>query len=270
MDADHVHVMPVQLGEARRRDHLVGWPGGGVPVRHVHDAVHDAEQGVHVVRRQQHRDLLLAGQLAEHRDDLLFTAQVKVGERLVEQEQLRPGDQRVRDQHALLLAAGQLTDPRVGVTLRPYGSQRLLYEFAALPGREAEPELVPVQAERHHVAGAQRHVGVDNQLLRHVADRGLVLVVQRDAVHQNPPARRLKQAEDDAKQGGLAGPVRADDPGELASPERERDVAEHLTAAEAHADTVKRQQGHGHGCSVEVCAVTASCRACTSVRIQVW
>ena len=76
MHADHVHVMAVQFGEARRGDHLVGRPGGGVAVRHVHDVVHDAEQGVHVVRRQQHRDPVLTHQLAEHRDDLLLAAQV--------------------------------------------------------------------------------------------------------------------------------------------------------------------------------------------------
>jgi hypothetical protein len=89
--------MAVQLGEARRGDHLVGRAGGGVAVRDVHDPVHHAKQRVHVMRRQEHRDPLLTRQLAEHRDDLLLTAQVEVGQRLVEEEQPRPGDQRVRD-----------------------------------------------------------------------------------------------------------------------------------------------------------------------------
>ena len=202
---------------------------------------------------------MLAGELAEHRDDLLLAAQVEVGERLVEQEQLRPGDQRVRDQHALLLAAGQLADPGVGVPVRADVGQRRLDQFPALPRREAEPEPVPVKAKRHHVAGAQRHVGVDDQLLRHVADGGLVLVVQRRAVDEHPPARRLDQAEDDAEQRGLARAVRADDPGEVALLERERDVAEHLAAAEAHADAFERQQWHGgpHRCSVETWSATA-------------
>ena len=89
-------------------------------VRHVHDPVHDAEQGVHVVGRHVHRDLLLTGQLAEQGDDLLLAAQVEVGERLVEQQQLGPGDQRVGDQHALLLAAGQFADPGIGVPVRAH------------------------------------------------------------------------------------------------------------------------------------------------------
>jgi hypothetical protein len=61
-------------------------------------------------------------------------------------------------------------------------------------------------------------------------------LLQGLAVDEHPPARRLDQAEDDTEQRGLASPVRPDDPGELALPERERDVAEHLASAEAHSD----------------------------------
>src|SRR5262249_38606277 len=139
-------------------------------------------------------------------------------------------------------------------------------------------------------------VGVDDQLLRYVADGSLVLIVQRLAVDKHPPARRLDQAEDDAEQRGLARTVRADDPGELALPERERDVAEHRPPAETHADALEPQQarrrrrwlfrwqrrpGYGggflrflhagpHSCSVEAFAATALRRSCTSVCIQVW
>src|SRR6185312_459788 len=104
------------------------------------------------------------------------------------------------------------------------------------------------------------------------------------------------EAEDDAEQRGLARAIRADDPGELALPERERDVAEHRTAAEAHPDALEPQQvrrrrprllggqgrvGYGggflhflhagpHSCSVEAFAATALRSSCTSVCIQVW
>ena len=217
-------------------------PGGDPAVGDVHDPVHDAEQRVHVVRGEQHGDLLLAGQPAEHRDDLLLAPEVEVGQRLVEQQQLGPGDQGVRDQHPLLLAAGELAHPRVGVPGRAHVAQRRLDHLPALPRREREPEPVPVDAERHDVPGPQRHVRVDDELLRHVADGGLVLAVHRLAVDEHPAARRLEQAEDDPEQGGLARAVRADDPGELALAERERHVAEHLAAAEADADVVEREQ----------------------------
>jgi hypothetical protein len=208
-------------------------------VRDVHDAVHHGQQRIHVVGGKEHRDLVFAGQLAEHRHDLLLAAQVEVGQRLVKQEKLRPGDQRVRDQHALLLAAGQLADPRVGVSVRTDIGQCRLDQLPALPRRpvppgEGEPEPVPVKAQRHHVAGAQRHIGVDDKLLRYVPD-GL-------PVDEHSSARRLDEAEDDAEQRGLAGPVRSDDPGEIALLERERDVAEHLAPAEPHAHALKPQQ----------------------------
>ena len=41
-------------------------------------------------------------------DDLLAAADVEVGQRLVEQQELRPADQGVGDQDALLLATGQV------------------------------------------------------------------------------------------------------------------------------------------------------------------
>ena len=45
---------------------------------------------------------------AEHADDLLLVADVEVGERLVEQQELRPADERLGDRDPLLLSAGQL------------------------------------------------------------------------------------------------------------------------------------------------------------------
>jgi hypothetical protein len=173
---------------------------------------------------------------------------------------------------SLLLTAGQLADPGVGVAGRADVGQRRLDQFPALPGREAEPEPVPVKAERHHVAGAERHVRVDDQLLRHVADGRLVLVVQRRAVDEHAPARRVGQAEDDAEQGGLARSVRPDDAGEVPRLKGEGDVAEDLAAAQADPDAFERQQWHGgpYRFSAETWSATALRRSCTSVRIQVW
>ena len=63
------------------------------------------------------------GQPREHRDDPLLAGDVQVGQRLVEQQQPRPADQGVRDHDPLLLAAGQLAHPRVGVPLRADGGR---------------------------------------------------------------------------------------------------------------------------------------------------
>ena len=92
----HVHVVAVQPGEDLAGDDLVGGPAGGPPAGQVDDAVHHRQQRVHLVRGQQHGDLLLAGDPGEQGDDLLAAAQVEVGQRLVEQEQPGAADQGVR------------------------------------------------------------------------------------------------------------------------------------------------------------------------------
>src|SRR5262249_21717251 len=146
-----------------------------------------------------------------------------------------------------------------------------------------------VKAERHDIAGPQRHVRVDHQLLRHVADAPLVALLPLPAVDEHLAARRLLQAEDDAEQRGLAGAVGTNETGELALADRERDPAKPRAAAQPYAYAVEREQiraGHPlrpcllpcrflrHRCphrrSVEAWPVTALRRACTSASIQLW
>ena len=74
MHPDHVHVLAVQVAEHVGADHLFGRPGGGPAAGQVDDAVHDRQQRVHVVRRDQHRDLLLLSYPAEQADDVLLAA----------------------------------------------------------------------------------------------------------------------------------------------------------------------------------------------------
>ena len=63
---------------------------------------------------EQHGDALVAGDPVEQLDDLVAAAQVEVGQRLVQQQQLGSADQGVGDQDPLLLATGQPPDPGVG------------------------------------------------------------------------------------------------------------------------------------------------------------
>ena len=101
-------VQPAEhLGRGRPRGGAAGGPPGG----QVDDAVHHRQQRVHLVGGQQHGDLLLAGDAGEQADDLLAAAEVEVGQRLVQQQQPGAADQGVRDQHPLLLAAGQSSRP---------------------------------------------------------------------------------------------------------------------------------------------------------------
>ena len=241
MHADHVDVLAVQPGEDLGLHHLVGVAHRDLARGHVDDPVHDRHQRVHVVRGEQDGDLLGPGQPGQHRDDALLAGDVQVGQRLVEQQQLRPADQGVRDHDPLLLAAGQLADPGVRVALRADGGEHVADQLAAGPGRQADTELVAVQAEAHHVPDPQRHVRLDGQLLRHVPDRG-VTGRAGVAVEQHRAAGDRLQAEDDPEQGGLARAVRPDEAGELAGADAERHVAEDLPAAEADADVLQPEQ----------------------------
>jgi hypothetical protein len=254
---DHVHVVAVELAEHVGLDHLVRRARRHPAAGHVHDAVHHRQQRVHVVRGEQHRDVFRAGQAGQELDDALRAGDVQVGERLVEQQQFRVADQRVRDHHALLLAAGQLADPRVRVGAGADGVEHGVDPVPAVPGREAEAELVAVDAERHHVPDPQWHVRLDQQLLRDVSDV---------RVQCPGPGRHRLEAEDEAQQGGLARAVRPDQPGELARADGERDIVEDRAAAEADADVGEVEQGHR--CSVDVLLVTALVSAWTSASIQ--
>ena len=78
----------------------------------------------------------------------------------------------MRDQHPLLLAAGEAADPLIGERRRVHRFEHLIDLPAARPRRQRQAQPVAVEAERNEVARAHRHVGIEHEFLRHVADRG--------------------------------------------------------------------------------------------------
>lgn len=238
----------VQLGQHVAADDLVDAAGRGPPAGHVDDPVHHRQQRVHVVRGEQHGDLLGPGHPGRQLHDLLARAQVQVGQRLVHQQQLRPADQGVRDQHPLRLAAGEGADALVGEARGADGFEHLLDQLAAWTRGQPGAEPVPVEAERHEVAGAQRGVRLDLHLLRHVADRAAA-PGGRAAVDQDPALVRPSQTHDDAQDRRLALAVGPDQAGELAGGEAEADAVEDLPAAEPDAHVLQGQDlgGFSHG-----------------------
>ena len=279
---DHVHVLAVQVAEHVGADHLVRGPGGGLAAGQVDDAVHEWQQRVHVVRRDQHRDALFPGHLAEQADHVLLAGDIQVGQRLVEQQQPGAADQRVRNHHPLLFAAGQVADPGVGEPLRADRTQHLVHQLAPPGRRQREAEPLPVQAQPDQVAGAQRHVRVESYLLRYVADQpgppGPAL-----AGHPDGAAGWRLQPENHLEQGGLARPVGADQAGELALAHGEADVAQDLPATQPDVQVLDTEHvgraggrpgwwlaGHDPSFWVDTWSATARCSACTSASIQDW
>jgi hypothetical protein len=74
-------------------------------VPEIKHAVHEAEQRVELVRRQQDRDPERALHALDQLDHRLLIARVETDQRLVEQQQLGLAEQRLRQQDPLQLAA---------------------------------------------------------------------------------------------------------------------------------------------------------------------
>ena len=82
------------------------------PRRHDRHAVSEVERLLHVVRDQHDRARLLAQRLREPLLERAARDLVERRERLVEQQQRPPGQERARQRHALSHPAGQLVRPR--------------------------------------------------------------------------------------------------------------------------------------------------------------
>ena len=167
-------------------------------------------------------------------------------------------EQQLDDLDALLLAHGQLPDPRAGVDLQA----DILGESIdlGLGPAQVEPEPRPVQAEEHVLGDRLRwHQGevlVDHPDARgdRVARRAEVDV---PAVDPDDTLIRPVQPGEHVHERALAGPVLAEERVDLAGPEVEVDVVvgedarERLDDAD-RLDGVRRRSGDGRGRSRSV------------------
>ena len=157
------------------------------------------------------------GHPVEQRDDLLHAPRVEVGQGLVEEQQLRSADEGVGDEHPLLLAAREASRP--GCRRTPRRRRRASVwstGWRCSFGRRPNPNRWPSRPERHQVPGPHRDVGIEDDLLGHVAERPR-LAVRGSPPHPDGPGVRAAAAEDDPQQCRLADAVGPDEPGELAA-----------------------------------------------------
>src|SRR5580693_4540757 len=99
------------------------------------------------MRGDEHSDSLLLRDSRQQIHNLLLAGDVEVRERLVEQQESRMADQRMRDEHSLLLTTGEVADTGVG---KPRGIDRLEHFVDLLATRCRRPrqsESLPVDAE---------------------------------------------------------------------------------------------------------------------------
>jgi hypothetical protein len=167
------------------------------------------------------RDVALPVQLTQEADDLLLVAQVEVGQRLVEEQQLGVVDDRLGDGHPLLLPAGELGHPPVGVVGGPDPRQGLVDPGTLGRRRPPEPEPAAGEAEGDQVAAADGLAECGGVVLRHVADPAVPPPGRRPQ-DLHPPGGRGQQAQGELEHRGLARPVGADDADDGARADGER------------------------------------------------
>ena len=201
--------------------------------RHEHDAVAlrqvlDRVRGEHDRRR-------LVGEPAQAGDQLRARDRVQPGRRLVEEEDVRIGEQLGGDAGPLALAAAQRADSDLGLIGQVHGLEGVTDRAVDLgrAGRRREPQLRGV-AER----ASERQIGVDDVVLRDVAEHAAErphVGVQVHAIEAHRPRRRRGDAGDGLQQRGLAGAAGPDDGDELTGRHRERHgVEERQLASPTH------------------------------------
>ena len=184
------------------------------------------------MRDDNHRHTFL-GQRLHHAQH--FTDHFRIEGRgwLVEQHDRRLHRQRPGDGHALLLSAGELV--RVGIDL---------VEQADLVQQGVRPFVGLHRAETAHLHRCQRDVLHDGLVREEVealkdhadfrtqgVDVGAV-VVHRNAVHQNAPARGFFQPVQAAQEGAFPRTRGANDTNDFGRADSAIDAAQHAQAAE--------------------------------------
>ena len=169
--------------------------------RRQHDqVVADPFQVGEQVGGQHHRHPLLGHRAHQRLEELAAGQRVEAGERLVQQQQLRPPGKGERQGDLGALPAGQGPHPPVerhGDPLQP------------LPGKREVEAAVELAAHGEVLAGGE--VTVEGVVLGDEADLGdQPGGAGRLAEHADGAGRGGQQADGEVEQGGLAGPVGAD------------------------------------------------------------
>ena len=195
-------------------------PASALPAGEVDHPVEVAEQRVHVVSDEQHRDPLHGAHALHERRDRGLVGEIEAVERLVEDQQRRSAHERLGDQQALLLAARELADraaartpsaPTSAITsaTRPRSVRR---------ARPSEPARAPPEAPQRRRprgrAGRDRRrgcgsCGVERAALRQVADLRAATARAGGRAPRPSPRSSGSRPRIDLHQGRLARPVRS-------------------------------------------------------------
>src|SRR5262245_43414444 len=122
--AHDLYVRAVELRKNGPLDNLVDRPEHCLPVAEVEHAVKRSQQLVKLMRAEQDRDLALAAYRAHDIDRDFLIACVETDQWLIEQQELRIADERLRQQQPLPLATGHFRERPCGKIARADGLER--------------------------------------------------------------------------------------------------------------------------------------------------
>ena len=211
----------VELREDVRVDHLVDRAEHGGAIDDIEDEIDRIEQRIDLMRAKQHRRMATRGDALDRLDDTTLVARIEADQRLVEQQQRRIAQQRLREQNPLPLTAGEAVDrTRREVGRADFGERRARH--APLRPRSERPApLAAAERAQHEIETGQAELRGAAPELRHVADARMA-APRRRAEHADLPAARGHETEDRAKQRRLAGSVGPEHPDEGAVGDRKR------------------------------------------------
>ena len=161
---------------------------------------------------------------------------VEVGQRLIQTDDGRPGDERTGNRHALLLSAGEL---RYRLFELLVGKIDLFGDGADLFVHLRLAQLLDAQTERDVVVHGHRRE--ERIALEHDADVPLLDGDMGDIpiADEHLPLRRLDEAGDGAERRGLAAAGRAEKCEKLALPDVDVDIVQRGEVAEFDDDVVE-------------------------------
>jgi hypothetical protein len=189
--------------------------------------------------QKRHAQLVLQADQLELR--VLTQLLVERAQGLIEQQQLGPLDQRARERHALLLAAGQLVRLALGEAAELHEFQHGGHALGDLRLRhavllQAEGDILLDVHVRKQRVGLEHHV--HGPLVRRHARHVL-------AVDQNAAGTRCFEAAEHAQQRGLAAAGRSQQAENLALIDLQADVIDRLEIAERFGDAFDLHIGAG-------------------------
>ncbi len=240
LDAHDLDRRAVETRQHRSGDDVVDRPDHRLAPAEIEHAVDRIDQRIELVGAEQNRNLQIVANAPCGFNDALLMRRVERDQRLVEQQQTRPADERLAQQHPLALAARQFADRAAGELARAHFVER---PVDLAPRRLVERDEAEAAADRR--AGDDVPAGQPQACdcpadLRDVADLGV-------AARYRPPKHRdlARSYGNETKRGAhkrrLAGAVRAQHADELALLDLEAGGREDVPAAEPDRHIVERQ-----------------------------